>query len=374
MKKIILINNIISPTCIYICKNINNQLKPLGIDFEVIFLSVSDKNRNWEKEKNIPFKYEVLENFAIRFNGKDLNTFFINTSIIKKLNEKNPDKIICFGWDHFAAYAANYWARKNKKKFLLWSGSTKYEKSWRRMIFKPLVKHLIKKTSEFIAYGTRAKEYLISLGVAPNEIQIFYHAIDFDYFSENLKKFSDKNKDELKKQLGIKTSKTILFSGRLLKMKGIFEMVEGFGKYYKQDNDVSLLIMGTGPDENKLKEFIEKRGIKNIIFTKFIQFKELYKYYAISDLLLFPTRQDIWGLVINEALACGLPVITTEVAGASIDLIEEGKNGYIIKLNSPEKITSSIKKIFENRLHNTNNSWEIIQKTRIGNILEKIKL
>jgi len=100
----------------------------------------------------------------------------------------------------------------------------------------------------------------------------------------------------------------------------------------------------------------------------------LYKYYSISNLLLFPSRQDIWGLVINEALACGLPVITTREVGASVDLTKENKNGYIIPTKNPDIITKSIQKVFRNNLHKENNSWQIAQKTRTENILTKINL
>jgi len=374
MKKIIIINNIISPLRVFLYGKMNDYYLRKGWKLKVIFLSETDRNRNWKKSTDIDFDYEVLTNFAIRTREKDLNTFFINLKIIDVLKKENPDKIICFGWDHFAAYAANRWARKNAKEFVLWSGSTEYEKSWRRTLFNPLVKYLIKRTDNFIAYGTRAKEYLVSLGAKEESVQIFYNTIDVDYFSENLKKISDYEKKELKRQLGISTSKVIIFSGRLLEMKGIFEMVEGFESFCKQDNDASLLIMGSGPDEERLKGIIDKQKIKNIYFTKFVQYKDLYKYYSISDLLLFPTRQDIWGLVVNEAMACGLPVIVTNVAGASADLIEGGKNGYIINLNSPKEITKGIETIFSRGLNKNNNSLEIIEKIKINKILKDISI
>lgn len=373
MKKILIIHNIISPIRVYLFNELRQFYADKGISFKVLFLSETDKNRDWKTEKNMNFDFEILDNVAIRIHGKDLNTFFINKNILSVLDRERPDTIIADGWDNFASYVANYWCRKHGKKYILWSGSTAFEKSWRRTLFSPLVNYLIKRTEHFLAYGTRAKEYLISLGAKPESIQILYNSIDIDYFSENSKKFSTDDRNKLKEKLGIKTSKTIMFSGRLIEMKGIFEMIEGFGEYRKQDQDLSLLLMGSGPDENKLKKFIASKNVKNVIFTKFIQYTELYKYYSISDMLLFPTRQDIWGLVVNEAMACGLPVIATDVAGASIDLIEEGKNGYIIQPNCAKDIAKAIGKVFENNLHHANNSKELIQKTKIKNYLEKIK-
>jgi len=374
MGKIIILHNIISPIRVFLFNKLSEYYEKKGIKLKVIFLSVSDKNRNWKTDSDINFDYEILDNFAIRIAGKDLNTFFVNFGIVKTLKRENPHRVISFGWDNYAAYAANWWCRKNNKKFILWSGSTKYEQSWRRTLLRPLVKYLIKQTNGFIAYGTRSKEYLVSLGAPREKIQIFYNAVNIDYFKEKSENFSKKEKFRLKEKLGVKTKKNILFSGRLIKMKGIFEMVDGFKKYQKIDSDISLLIMGVGPDKIKLEKYIKKEKIKNVFFLNFIQYKSLYKYYAISDLLLFPSRQDIWGLTINEALTCELPIVTTEKVGASVDLVESGKNGYIIKSNNSKGIASAIEKIFENNLDKNNNSWEIVQKTRVKNNLNKLNL
>lgn len=374
MKKVILINNIISPVCVHICDNLNNYYKKNGIDFKVLFLSVSDKNRNWKADFDMKFDYEILDNFAIRITGKDLNTFFINTSIIKYLNDENPNRIICFGWDHFAAYASNWWCERNKKEFTLWSGSTKYEKSWRRTLLKPMVKYILKRTDNFIAYGTRAKNYLISLDAPKEKIKIIFHNVDIDKFSQESENFSRKEKNKLKEKLGIKTNKIILFSGQLIERKGIFELLNGFNNYTKLDSNVSLLVLGQGREKEKMEEIIRNKNIQNVFFTGFIQYNELYKFYSISDLFILPSREEVWGLAINEAMACGLPIITTHETGASVDLIEEGKNGYIIPSNNSKAITQAIQKVFQNNLHKKNNSWQIVQKTRVEDVLKKVKI
>jgi glycosyltransferase involved in cell wall biosynthesis len=374
MKKVIILHNIISPIRVFLFNKLNKYYRNKEIEFKVFFLSVSDKNRNWKTDYKMNFDYEILDNFAIRIAGKDLNTFFINPKVKNVLQKENPDKIISFGWNNWASYVASSWCKKNRKEFILWSGSTKYEKSWRRTLFHPLVKYILKKTDNFIAYGTRAKEYLISLGINPKKIQIIYNTVDIDYFREKSKNFSEEKKAKFKKKLGIKTKKTILFSGRLIAMKGIFEMIEGFKMFQEQDHDTSLLIMGTGPDEQELRGLISKEKIKKIIFTGFIQYEKLYKYYSISDVLLFPSQQDVWGLVLNEAMACGLPVITTHETGASVDLVEEDKNGYVIPSDNFQAIAGSIQKVFSNNLHKDNNSWQIVQKTRVGDILKEVKI
>ena len=68
----------------------------------------------------------------------------------------------------------------------------------------------------------------------------------------------------------------------------------------------------------------------NVHFEGFKLKNELEKYYRAADLFVLPTREDIWGLVIQEAMACGLPVISTDKCAAALELIKHGENGYII--------------------------------------------
>ncbi len=355
MNKILLLHNIITPYRVHQFNEMNKYYTASNIAFKVIFLSESDKNRHWNNF-DIQFSFDVLENAAIRFGKKDLYTFFINKNIYGLLEKENPDKIICFGWDHLAAYSSFYWTRKHNKEFILWSGSTAYEKSWRRHLFNPIVKYLVRHADKCIGDGTRHRDYLILLGAKPKNVEIFYVQVDIDYFINKSDEFSADDKKQFKKGLGINTQKTILFNGQLIERKGIFELLQGFRMYQEKHNDITLLILGRGMEKEKMQKIIANQNIQNIVFADFVPYEEVYKFYTISDMLILPSREEAWGLVINEAMACGLPVISTYETGAVDDLIEEGKNGYIIKSNCPESIESSISKIYENKLDKINNS------------------
>jgi glycosyltransferase involved in cell wall biosynthesis len=373
-KKIVIIINIISPNRVFLFEKIKKHLERNNVQLKVFFLSYGNKVRHWKFNNNFNFDFEILKNITISLKGKKLSTFFINPQISNHFQKENPDKIISFGWNNWASYVASNWCKKNKKEFILWSGSTKYEKSWRRTLFHPLVKYILKKTDNFIAYGTRAKEYLISLGINPKKIQIIYNTVDIDYFREKSKNFSEEKKAKFKKELGIKTDKILLFSGQLIERKGVFELLEGFKKYQKIDPNISLLILGKGQEKKKMEKIIQEKSIHNVVFANFVQYNNLYKYYSISDLLILPSREEVWGLVLNEAMACGLPVITTHETGASVDLVEEDKNGYVIPSDNFQAIAGSIQKVFSNNLHKDNNSWQIVQKTRVEDILKEVKI
>lgn len=340
-KKIAIFHNIISPHIIPLFEKLARQK---DIEVKIFFCSETETNRIWKADVGDKFDYKILPKWQIELRGKDLFTYFINPTIIPELVKYNPDVIISAGWDIFAYQIAFLYAKLFRKKFILWSGSTKYEKSWRRTIALPLVKLMVWGSDAYIAYGTRAKEYLISLGAKAEKIFIAYNTIDVDFFQKEVEKWKEQ-KSKIKKQLGIKTAKTVLYVGQLIERKGVKYLIEGFGKFKKEFKDVSLLIAGYGPQENGLKKLAKRKKISDVIFPGGVDWKESPKFYAISDVFVLPSLEEVWGLVINEAMAAGLPVIGTSVAGASADLIKQGENGFIIKSASVMEVYQALKKI-----------------------------
>ena len=156
--KVVLLHNILSPHVAPVFCELAKK-----VDLTVLYCAESELNRTW-KEKPRGFRYKILKNFSVRIHGRDLFTYFINPTILSDLNKLKPDVIIISGWDIFSYQIAFFYAWFKGIKLILWSGSTKFENSWRRTVSKPLVSLIIKHTDSFIAYGTRAMEYLISLG------------------------------------------------------------------------------------------------------------------------------------------------------------------------------------------------------------------
>jgi glycosyltransferase involved in cell wall biosynthesis len=122
-----------------------------------------------------------------------------------------------------------------------------------------------------------------------------------------------------------------MYAGRLWRGKGINYLLEAFSRVERQAaGEVSLLILGDGPDETPLRHTCQERGIRNVVFAGFHQKADMPRYYAIADVFVFPTLGDPYGLVLDEAMACSLPVISTSAAGEIRDRIEAGVNGYIV--------------------------------------------
>ena len=142
---------------------------------------------------------------------------------------------------------------------------------------------------------------------------------------------------------------TFIYVGRLWWGKGLGYLLDAFAHAQEAFKDeMSLLLVGDGPEEGDLRRQAAERGIRNVIFAGFHQKPELPKFYAASDVFVFPTLGDPYGLVVDEAMACSLPVISTRAAGEIRDRIEDGINGYIVPPENPSALAERMLELTRN--------------------------
>ena len=152
-----------------------------------------------------------------------------------------------------------------------------------------------------------------------------------------------------KKRLGISNEKKVaLFVGQMIHRKGIDVLLECAEKMCAERKDVLfMLVGGTCPDE--LREKAKRIPESCISFVPFMSPDKLQYYYRAADVFCLPTREDIWGLVINEAMTYSLPIVTTDRCGAGIELIESGENGYLVPVDDVLNTKISIENALINK-------------------------
>ena len=118
------------------------------------------------------------------------------------------------------------------------------------------------------------------------------------------------------------------------------------------DEEYQLVIIGGGVEIEKYKALINQYRLNNVYLIEFLPKEKVYVYYLAANLFVLPTREDIWGLVINEAMACALPVVSSDRCIAALEMV--GDNGAIVPLDDPQSMGTAMKEILENdRLRNT---------------------
>lgn len=327
----IIVDNIITP---YGVARYNEINKVLDGQFEVWFQAETEMGRNWTEFPTTHFKHRFLS---------DLLSIPINPEIFKLMRDYRykVKRVVCCGWDSLTYLHIFWFCKINKIRCTLWSGSTVFEKNWRRSLFLSLTKLIISWADDYIAYGTRAKEYLIRLGAKQDKIKIFLNSIDVDYYQKESNRLKYTRK-ELRKKYNIQyKDKVIIYIGQLIDRKGIKELVAAFANIARKRSDLTLILVGDGKLREDIAQIISGISWAKIQLLDFIQYFQLPELYAISDVLILPSKQEVWGLVVNEALASGLPVIVSKFAGSSVDIVTDS-NGIIIEEITEKGITSAL--------------------------------
>src|SRR5437016_2939430 len=214
--RVALLHNIVSPHVLPLFERLGRQP---GVTLKVYFLAETDRNRRWETTVAQAFRYEVLPHWALRVGRRDLYTFFVNPTIVPALMRDGFDVIVAAGWDSFASLTAFFLCRLLRRPFVLWSGSTANEPSWRRTLTLPLVRVVVRGSAAWIAYGTRAKDYLVSLGADPSRVSIAYNTVDVAWFAARAAELGPR-REQIRRELGLRVGPVVLFVGQVIERKG----------------------------------------------------------------------------------------------------------------------------------------------------------
>ncbi|MGB7600054.1 MAG: glycosyltransferase family 4 protein [Candidatus Sulfotelmatobacter sp.] len=340
--KLVIVTEIIAP---YRIPVLNALAQRAEIELEVIFLSENDPSlREWKVYKHeIKFNYRVLPSWRQRLGRYNL---LINRGVRAALSAIKPNVVLCGGYNYLASWSAARWVRSRRVPLLLWSEST----AWDRRRGYPLVEFMkarfLKSCEAFVVPGRSSFEYLTDLGIAPQRIFTAPNAVDTALFS-NLVETARRNESQVRSRHRL-PSRYFLYVGRLVKDKGVFELLEAYAQLEAEIRcNVGLVLAGTGSDSRKLVERAAKISPGAIQFLGFVHREELPEMYAFADALIFPTHSDPWGLVVNEAMACSLPVILTSVAGCASDLVQDGQNGFVIPPRDVAQLARAMARLAE---------------------------
>ena len=220
---------------------------------------------------------------------------------------------------------------------------------------------LIKHATAYFAGSKHAKNYF--LGYGAKEENIYFHNFTALHECDILKApISATKKRELREKLGLPVDAKICIAvGRYIPLKRYDVLL----RLWKRMPQYSyLLLIGGGPEKNNYERIISDDSLNNVILEDFHPFQELLEYYKAADLFLHPTSYDVWGLIINEAMACGLPVVVTDTCVAGLELIVSGENGFVTHLGDDEDFISKAQLILSDDALREKMSSSNVEKIR----------
>ncbi len=294
--------------------------------------SASDRNSRWVGESAQTYN----EIFAkLKPIGTDMS---IGIDIVRIIKSGDFDNLIISGYASPSVMIAILYCKIKHIPYYIESdgGFCKNENKLKRF-FK---KFLLKKAKGHFTTCDEYKKYLTKIGI--KEKCIYKYPFTSVKSGDIIEKpLTFQQKKVIRKNLSIPEERIILTVGQFIKRKGFDILISAASRIPK---NVGIYFVGGTPTE----EYIALKNeycLNNIHFVGFKTKEELADYYKAADLFVLPTREDIWGLVINEAMAYGLPIITTNKCIAGLELVKNGANGYIVESENSYELADSINKI-----------------------------
>jgi glycosyltransferase involved in cell wall biosynthesis len=328
-------NNIPSP---YAVARLNAVAARGNAALEVWFCSRTEPDRSWavsEDEFHFPWRY--LPGGRVRVPGFGAHYYNLPTGL---LTRDRPDLLVSLYAE--PAFVAGWWAARTAGTRVAFRYLPTFD-SWvpRSPLNERVKRALFTRTDGFKTSGPAGRAALEAYGVDPERIHTVTQSIDVEHWHVGRQQWRPQ-RDQLRAEFGA-AGTTFLYVGRLWRGKGVDDLFAAFERL--ADLDTSLLIAGDGVDELAFRALVRERGLRNVRFLGFRDHDDLARVYAAADVLVFPTLGDPHGLVVEEAMASGLPVISSEAAGDIRLRVPDGVAGFVVRPADPELLADRMRRI-----------------------------
>lgn len=296
----------------------------------------SKRDGNWKNFSINNFKPIFLNGYQCNANKA------FCPSVINEIKKLEYDAFIIGGYNTPTAIVTIEYLRRKKIPFIINADGGYIKKD--NFLLRGIKRHFISSASMWICPSEITKDYFIHYGAQERLIQKYpFSSI---HNSSILKSpLSDEKKKELRKILNIKEEKIILSVGQFIYRKGFDLLLRAKANL---DPQIGLYIIG-GTETEEYRSIIKTLNLRNVHFLPFLESDVLSQYYKSANVFAFPTREDIWGLVINEAASYGLPIVTTNKCIAGLEIIKNGKNGYLFPAEDVTTLSNRLNEILFNQ-------------------------
>jgi glycosyltransferase involved in cell wall biosynthesis len=307
----------------------------------VLFETPMEPDRRWAAERELPYEHVVLRSRTL-----DLSKLAVGTGVktrfdtylylprrpLERLRRFSPDAVIAAGggiWSSPSNIAALLARRSQGWSFVPWWGSfPRLRPSLPRRLAEPWVRAFMRFADAWIAYGSRSERDLLRLGADPRRTVIAPIVPNLPDVIPTERSAAVPRRPPL-----------YLFVGRLIERKGVDLLLRAFAGL----EDGELWIVGDGPIRPQI-EAAAARDPRVRLFG-YLEEEPLHELYAQATAMVVPSWYEVWGLVVHEALAHGVPVIATDQVGATDDLVDPGVNGIVVSAGSVEQLVDAMRAV-----------------------------
>lgn len=317
--KLAVVTNILTPYRVPLFARLAQQLD----DCTVLLMANQEENRQWQIGP-VPFRTEILPGWHARPKGAEVALHF-NYGVIRRLRRLDADVVLSGGFApaHLAAFA---YCKLFRKRYVQWGEFTLRDGAQSSAFRRFLRGALIGEADGCIASSSEAREAFVRYGARDRRILTIPMPIEVERIHDEV--VAIKQTPEHGDRRHAYPGPVVLSVGRLIDAKGWRQLFDLYERVWAVRPDVSLVIVGDGPERPAYESLCRDRGWQQVEFVGHVQSLLLSRYLALGDLFIFPTLSDTFGAVLSEAMAAELPVLSSLHAAATRDLVCDGVNGW----------------------------------------------
>jgi glycosyltransferase involved in cell wall biosynthesis len=202
---------------------------------------------------------------------------------------------------------------------------------WKQMLRKPLIGTLCRLCDHLLAVGTANTDFYRHMGVPDAKVSLFPHTVDNARFIEGAHLSQAERRREME-GLGVRPDRPVLlFASKFQARKRPDDVVRAVAELANRGVELTLLMVGDGEMRDELERLVGELRLDDVVFTGFINQSKLPAVYGISDVFVLPSDNEPWGLIVNEVMCAGLPVVVADKVGCVPDLVGHGDNGFLFE-------------------------------------------
>jgi glycosyltransferase involved in cell wall biosynthesis len=297
---------------------------------------------DWDTDLTGGYRHSFLRNVSAhpgiyRFDGCD------TPDVSAALAVDQPDVVIVFGW-HFKSFlqAASATRALGIPVMVRTDSHLDEPRSPMRRVMKSIAYPLfLRRFDIFLPTGTRAAVYLRHYRVSESRIRVVPCCIDVDAFALGARRARE-NREQIRAGWGVAGNELVLlFVGKLIDLKRVGDLLDAAAVLVRTGRAVRVVLVGSGPMEAKLRQQALDLHLP-VTFAGFVNQSLLPEFYTAADLLVLPSESESWGLVVNEAFACGLPAIVSDRVGCAPDMIRHDVTGRVVPVGGGPVLVRAI--------------------------------
>ena len=273
--------------------------------------------------------------------------YALTPGIWRKLERGRFQLVVVGGWSLMATQLAIVWCRLRGVPYVLMSDNHLLEPrpNWVRAIKRAVLPRLVPQAGAWLVPGSLAREHIVAYGARAERTEIFPLTVDGPALAARADALRDE-RDAIRARLGIAVDAIVVLQvGRLIEMKAPADLVRAVAQARSGSGlQLTLLLVGDGPEEPSLRALAGDLGVP-VVFAGMLPGDELTSAYVAADIFALASRRETWGVVVNEAMACRLPLVLSDRVGAAGDLLEEGGNGELVPAGDPAALARALQRL-----------------------------